>query len=181
MFRSALRFAAGAAVATALWVYATPIYNRTIAATAEPLVRIDGRLRNAEIIDSGRRLISRGNAAEPHLPGVLIPADELTYNIILLAGLFATNPAPFRDRSMRMFSISLLILFATHVLATVVSIEATYATQTVWGRTAYSAFGRGFWRAAEFAYRLAGMFGIAFGCWWMTRVSGVSGVRKGRG
>lgn len=171
MLRSALRFAAGAAVATALWLYATPLYNRVIAEIAQPIMRIDPRLRNAEIIVAERRLIARGNADQPHLPGVVVPVEELTYNVILLAGLFATNPAPFRDRTMKLFAYSLLILFATHVLATVISIEATYVTQTAWGATAYSTMESGFWRGAEFAYRLAGMFAIAFGCWWMTRGS----------
>lgn len=181
MLRSALRFALGATVAIVLWLYVTPAYNAVLAGVAGPVVRADPRLRHAELIASGRRIIARGGSAQPHLPGVVIPADQLTYNVVLFLGLFATNAAPLKDRGFLRLVLALTALFVTHVLALAVAIEATYATATAaWGNRAYAALEQDWWRALEYGYRLAGMFGISFGAWWMTRVTVPSAGRRGR-
>lgn len=134
-------------------------------------MRIDARLRNGETLAAGSKVIARGGEAEPDLPRIIIPADQLTYNIILLLGLFATNPRPFRDRGILRLGVALLILFVTHVLAVVVTVEATYATKLgPWSESHYGDLAQDFWAAVEYAYRLAGMFGVAFGCWWVTAV-----------
>ncbi|HEU4522776.1 MAG TPA: hypothetical protein VFT12_12285 [Thermoanaerobaculia bacterium] len=157
------------------------MYNRVLAAAAEPLMRIDARLRHGEILAPDRRILARGGDRQPGLPAVIIPADQLTYNLILLAGLFATNPAPLRGRGLQRFAIALAVLFVTHVLAVVVSLELTYATRTgSFGERHYSALEQDWWTAVEYGYRLVGMFGIAFGCWWLTRVSAVSADRTDR-
>ena len=170
MLRSALRFAAGAAVAIVLWTFGTPLYNALLAAVAEPIVRVDSRLRNVDTVANGRRVMGRGNEAEPSIPGVVIPADQLTYNVILLLGLFATNEKLTQDRGFVRLLIALAVLFATHVLALVISLELTFATRTgVWGATRYTPLAQDFWTAVEYGYRLFGMFGIAFGCWWLAR------------
>ena len=90
--RRALRFAAGAAIGVALWVFASGGYNAILATFAEPLLRIDSRLRGVEVLSSGQRIFGRGDV-DPTIPGVVIPAGQLTYNIVLLLGLFATNEA----------------------------------------------------------------------------------------
>jgi hypothetical protein len=172
---SALKFAAGAAVGIVLWVYATPSYNRIVSSLAEPLVRVDSRLRHAELVVNQRRLIGRGGDKEPSLPAVLIPADQLTYNIVLLLGLLATNRAAFRDRGLLRLLLAVAVLFLTHVLAVVVSLELTWATRTgPWGASHYSPLAQDFWTALEYGYRLFGMFGVAFACWWVTRTSATS-------
>lgn len=179
MLRSTLRFAAGAAVAAVLWIHATPQYNAFLAAVAAPIVRADARLRHVDVVAQGRRLVARGDSARPDLPGVVIAADQLTYNVILFFGLFATNRAPARDRAAGRFALALLVLVATHLAAAAIAIEATYASKTgAWGAAAYGALARDFWQALEYGYRLFGMFAIAFGCWWMTvRVSAPSADR----
>ena len=170
MLRSALRFAAGAAVAIALWVLGTPLYNALLSIVAEPIVQVDSRLRNVDTLANGRRVMGRGNEAEPSVPGVVIPADQLTYNVILLLGLFATNKRWFRDRGFLRLLIALGVLFATHVFALVISLEVTFATRTgAWGATRYSPLAQDFWTAVDYGYRLFGMFGIAFACWWLAR------------
>lgn len=169
MLRSALRFAAGAIAGGLLWYYAAAAYYVAVAAAAEPLLNIDSRLRHAEIRVVGSRADARGDEHEPSLPRVIIPIDQLTYNTVLFIALFATNRDAFRRRALRRFAVALLILFATHAIATVVSIEATYASRLPqWSDAHYSDLAQDFWTAAEYAYRLAGMFAIAFGCWWMT-------------
>jgi hypothetical protein len=177
LLTSALKFAAGAALGIVLWIYATPSYNRVLAACAGPVMRIDSRLRNAELVPNGRRVVGRGNSAGPGVPAVLIPADQLTYNVVLLLGLFATDRAVFRDRSLRRFLLALAIVFISHVLALVVSLELTYATRTGdWGTSRYSPLAQDFWSAVEYGYRLFGMFAIAFACWWLTREKKSNGL-----
>ena len=181
MLRSGLRFAVGAAAGVMLWLYVTPSYSSLLAGVAGPIVRVDSRLRHAELLAPDRRVIARGGAGQPDLPGIVIPGDQLTYNVILFLGLFATNVAPLRDRGFLRLVIALLVLFATHVLALAVAIEATYANGTAgWGNRMYAPLEQDWWRAVEYVYRLAGMFGIAFGVWWMTRVNVPSADRKGR-
>lgn len=182
MLRSTLSFIAGAAVATLLWIVLTPQYNALLATTASSIVRLDPRFRDLDVVTSGRRILARGGESRSDVPGIVIAADQLTYNIILLCGLFATNRAPLRDRGALRFAVALLVLFATHVLAIAIAIEATYATKTgAWGAAAYGDVARNLWSAIEYGYRLFGMFAIAFGLWWTTRVSGASEVRRSRG
>ena len=170
MFLSALKFIAGGTIATVLWVLLTPAYNSVVAIAAQPLLRIDPRLRNVEVRGADTRIQGRGNDEHPEMPRVLIPAGELTYNFVLFAGLFATNPNLLRDRNFRRLLIAMLILFATHVLAVTVALESTYSTRVAgWSDVHYSPVLQDFWSAAEYAYRLAGMFAIAFGCWWIAR------------
>lgn len=167
--RRALRFAAGAAIGIALWVFASAGYNAILATFAEPLLRVDSRLRGVEVLSSGQRILGRGDA-DPTVPGVVIPADQLTYNIVLLLGLFATNESALRDRGFPRLLIAMMVLFATHILAVVISLELTYATRTGgWGAVRYSPLAQDFWTALEYGYRLFGMFAIAFGLWWVTR------------
>ena len=178
MLRSALKFGAGAAIAIVVWTWTIPTYNQILAVVAEPVMRIDPRLRHGEIQGADRKVNARGSETQPDLPRVIIPADQLTYNVILLIGLFATNPRPFRDRGVLRLALALLVLFATHVLALVISIESTYATRLgPWSNAHYGPLEQDVWTAIEFAYRLAGMFAIAFACWWLT-VSGSSADRK---
>ncbi len=172
MLRSALKFIAGAAVGVFLWSWCGPLYNELLARAAEPIMRLDARLRNGEIAGAGPMINARGSEAQPDLPRIIIPADQLTYNVILLLGLFATNPSAFRNRGILRLAAVLAVLFLTHVLAVVVTVESTYATKLgPWSEAHYGALEQDFWAAAEYAYRLAGMFGVAFACWWVTRGS----------
>ena len=102
----------------------------------------------------------------------LVPIAVAAVAIVLLLGLFATNRAAFRDRGLVRLLLAIAVLFATHVLALAASLEVTYATRTgPWGTSHYSPLAQDFWTALEYGYRLFGMFGIAFACWWMTRTS----------
>lgn len=177
MLRSALRFIAGAIAGTLLWSWCGDAYHSVIARCAEPVVNIDSRLRHAEVRGAGSKVNARGDEEEPSLPRVIIPADQLTYNVILFLALFAMNRGLFRKASMRRFAIALFVLFAVHVLSLAVSIEATYASRLPgWSEQRYGPLEQDFWTAAEYAYRLAGMAAVAFGCWWMT----LTGPSEGR-
>ena len=175
MLLRALRFILAATIAAVLWSFAAPAYNAALAFCAEPLLRIDPRLRSVDVHAVESRILARGDVHKPDLPLVIIPANELTYNLVLFAGLFCSERKPLRDGGWRRLALALGVLVLTHVLAIAVSIEATYATRLgEWSEKNYSSAQQDFWSATEYAYRLAGMFGIAFACWW---VSGPAAVR----
>ena len=164
MLRSALKFVIGAALGLIVWWYGTPAYNGVLAATAN-VIRADPRFRDARVIAVGRNVevIRRG------APSRAIPADQLTYNIVLLAGLFATNARFFRDRNIRRLLLSIAIVMAAHWLALLVTIESEYAQRAGdWSEVHYTQPERYVWALAEYFYRLVGMFGIAFACWWLS-------------
>jgi hypothetical protein len=159
----ALRFIAGAAAGFLVWWYGTLFYDGALAAAAEQLLRFDQRLCNAHLIADERKI-----EAIPHLcvgPKVTIPADQLTYNVILLTALFA-----MRWRSIASFLASLFVVAMTHVLSVVLSLESTYAGRMgTWSESHYSELEAHIWVAAEFWWRLVGMFAIVFACWWLTQ------------
>ena len=169
MLRSALRFVLAAVITTLVWIAISPLYNSLLAMSSQPLLRIDPRLRGVEAGGADNRIFARGGTSRPDLPRVLIPAGELTYNVILFAGLFASTAGALRGGGWRRLGIAIAILIVTHLLAVVITIESTYATKLgAWSDRHYSGALQDFWGAAEYAYRLAGMFGIAFALWWVS-------------
>ncbi len=166
----ALRFIAGAAAGFLFWWYATPVYNDALGAAAAQILQIDKRLCSprADAVD-------RNVFVQPRLCLVstaTIPVDQLTYNIILLAALFAMS-----GRNILAFIVSCVVVIVTHVLSLIVSIESTYAnTNGVWSTQHYSQFERQLWISTEFFWRLAGMFAIVFACWWIAQSSRKPGV-----
>jgi len=131
-----LRFVAGAAVATAIWWYGTPAYD-SLLARAIPFAHAENRVVNV---------------TPPNGPSARIPADQLTYNVILFGGLIAASPPRRVWRGL----LALIVLLAFHVVALYLSIQSTYSTIP------------GFWTSVDFIYRIGGMFAIAFVCWYMT-------------
>ena len=162
MLGKTVRFVLGFVAGTLVWWYGTPVYNDVLARAAEPLVRLDPRLTHA-MLDGAGRVITITGVTEAR-----IPADQLTYNIILFAALFATIRGSVRKRLFVALTLSVVVLFATHTLAVVATTIATYARHMT---DRYSELQRDFWIAAEYVYRLAGMFGIAFACWWVAASS----------
>jgi len=159
----ALRFIAGAAAGFLLWWYGTLFYNGALAFTAESLLGLDARLCGPHLIADERKIEVRARLCVA--PTATIPADQLTYNIILLAALFA-----MRWRSITSFLISLFVVALTHVLSLAVSVESTYAARNgAWSDKHYSVFEQQAWVSTEFFWRLVGMFAIVFVCWWVTQ------------
>ena len=96
-----------------------------------------------------------------------MPADQLTYNIILLLALFASNDKPWIVANLSGLAIALLILFLSHCIGLVISIESTYAIrQGVWSEQHYGDAAANFWQTAELVFRIVGMFGVVFASWW---------------
>jgi len=107
MLSRAARFIAGFVVATLLWLWISPLLARGMAATTEPLLQLDARFRDAQLSASE----SMVSVDAPHgtFPQTKYPADQLTFNLILLVALFASNRRPWRDRNIIAFLISLAI------------------------------------------------------------------------
>ena len=170
MLRSALRFIIAAAVALAVWWYGTPAYDAMLARAATVL-HFDRRFADVQIVPAGRAIEVRDG-----VPPLSIPADQLTYNFILLAGLFAMN------RNLRQFILCAVILAITHWLAFVCSVESSYAQRFGdWSAAHYGDAERYVWALLEYFYRLVGMFGIAFACWWVTAKQSAPAAGRRRG
>src|SRR5438876_8400671 len=118
MLRNALRFTVGAALGLFLWWYGTPAYGELIARTARPLLAL--KFSGARLAMAGRQMEIFGS-----LPGGHIPFDQLTYNIVLFVGLFATVRGVWKDRNAIRFVAALTLLIVTHILATTVNFIAT--------------------------------------------------------
>ena len=107
-----------------VWWYATLFYDGALSFVAERILQFDHRLCNAHLVADDRKV-----EVTPHLcvaPRATIPADQLTYNMILFGALFA-----MRFRSFQSFFAALFVLVITHILSLVASIEATYASCSV--------------------------------------------------
>lgn len=143
----ALRFVIAAAIAFAIWWYATPAYN-------ELLCRILQRL-GVFVEPAGRAI----RAMRAGASNAQIPADQMTYNIILFAGLVAAVP----PRIWKVI-IATIILVAFHIAAIAVNIEYTYVKS-------------GLWMSLDFLYRIGGMFAIAFVCWYAATTPAAPGPR----
>ena len=165
MWPRVLRFVAALIVATVAWYQLTPPYDRFLAAAVSPLLKIDGRFENTRVAASGRIVQVSGGI----VPGADIPADQLTYNVILLTALFASNRRPLRRRNLVAFLISAALVVALHAIALLLSVESTYAVRFgAWSTDHYGTLERYVWLYAEVFYRLVGMFGAVFLCWWTT-------------
>jgi hypothetical protein len=165
MLWRALRFLVGLVAGIALWWSAAPLYNHLIGGVAELLLHIDSRFAGAALVPM-ERVIRITSATD--LPLAHVPADLLTYNIILLFALFATNSRAWSLRNLRALLISMGILFLAHVAGLLIAIESTYALRLgAWSTKHYSELARDIWLVLELFYRIVGMFGLAFACWFI--------------
>jgi hypothetical protein len=167
MWPRVLRFVVALAVAAVVWYNLTTVYDGALAAVATPLLRIDPRFRDARLTAHDRVINVAARERHSDFPPADIPADQLTYNVILLAALFASNRRPFRDRNVVAFLKSLALLIVLHVAGVLLSVESTYAVRMgAWSGAHYGTGGYYLWLYAEIFYRLVGMFGVVFVCWW---------------
>jgi hypothetical protein len=164
MLLRALRFLAGLALGVWIWWAAAPAYNHILAPATELLLHADRRLADAVLVPQERKVFV--TAATP-LPTATMPADQLTYNIILLLALFASNEKAWHWLNLRGLAIAIVILFLSHCLGLLISIESTYAVrQGVWSEQHYSDAAGNFWLTTELVFRIVGMFGVVFASWW---------------
>jgi len=164
MLLRALRFLAGLALGVWIWWAAVPAYNHLLAPASQILLHADRRLAAAVLVPQERNVFVTSSTP---LPTATMPADQLTYNIILLLALFASNARPWRFANVRGLAIALVILFVSHCVSMVIAIESTYAVrQGAWSEQHYGDAAANFWLMAELVFRIVGMFGVVFASWW---------------
>lgn len=170
-----------------LWRAGTPGYDRILAGLAEPVVRLLERPPATRLYAEGTRVVIDRADFPSSSERPALPADDLTFDVILLLALAGATPGLFRDRAMKGLAISLLVLFALHVGALVVAVESFYATKLgAWSAATYGPVSRNLWATASHFWRLAGCFAAPFVLWWLLiRPAGADqpaaeGARKGR-
>lgn len=164
-----LRFAAGLVPGILLWLWISPPLTRFLAWATEPLVRIDSRFSDAELNASGTTLAMRGGGTTP---STSFPVAQLSYPMILLVALFASNPRPWHRRNLAAALISLTLFLLLQPLALLVTVESSYAVFSGgWGEQHYGRWAANLWLFLEMFWRLIGMFGLVFACWWLARGS----------
>ena len=165
--RPAARAFLGFAFGLALWWAATPAYNRVLAGAAEGLIRPAERPHATRLYAEDRRVVIDRADFPSTSDRPSLPADDLTFDVILFFALAATTPGLFRDRAVRGTLASLAILFSLHVLALVAGVEAFYATGLGdWSAAHYGAFARNLWTTATHFWRFVGCYAAAFLLWW---------------
>ena len=165
MLRRLLKFVAGLAVGFTLWTWTLPAYLELLAREGM-IVRIDRRYFDIDMITRGRSLFAR--SATGAFPPITLPADELTYNTILVFALFAMNDDTFSRRNLKRFAIALLVVLALHPVGLLISAESTYSARVPpWSEQHYGAFAENVWVMLETFWRLVGMFGVVFALWWL--------------
>jgi hypothetical protein len=158
------RFIAGLALGVAVWWAFAPAYNHVLAPASQILLHADRRLADLVLVPQERNVFVTSSTP---MPTATIPADQLTYNIILLLALFASNERAWSLANLRALAIALLIVFVSHIVSLVISIESTYALrQGAWSEAHYGNAGASFWLMSELVFRIVGMFGVVFVAWW---------------
>lgn len=168
MLLQLVRFFLGLFLGVVLWTSTAASYNQFLAGVTAPAMRLDGRFARAELTPAGASISV--SSPEANFPASTIPANQLTYNVILLLALFASNCSPLSGHNLKALSLSLLLIMAVHPVGLLVSIESTYAARMgAWSESHYGTLAANAWLIAEMFYRLVGMFGLVFLCWWWAR------------
>jgi hypothetical protein len=172
MLRLAPRFLLGFLAGLALWWYATPVYNEALGRVAALILRADSRLSGIEMEARGRNAFIR--SAHGSFPAAALPADQLTWNVVLFLALVATNRDLFRDRGVRSFAVASCLLVGTHLFTFVVATESLYANSPAVALP-YGDLEAAVWFWIAYGYRMVGMIAAAFACWWLS--AGASDAR----
>jgi len=153
----------------------TAAYNAVVARPAEAILRTVENPAVTRIRPSGHEVIIDRDDFPPKSPRPGVPLRDLTFNIVLVVALFASSEKTFSNRNVVGFLLACILLYVTHVLALIVTIQSIYALKLgPWSLAKYGSFARNFWGTAEHFYRLVGMYAIGFASWWIFRPAGVA-------
>ena len=166
--RTPLRGLAGFAASLALWWAATPGYNGFLATIAEPALRLLESPAATRLSAEERRIVVDRSDFPSDSPRPGLPADNLTFNVILFGTLAATARGLFSDRGIRRLALSAGILAVGHVASLVCTVKSLYATQLgEWSAANYGTLSRNLWATAAHFDRFVGSFALAFLLWWL--------------
>jgi hypothetical protein len=184
--RALTRGLAGFAAALALWWAATPGYDGLLAGVAERVLRLLESPAATRLSAEGRRIVVDRSDFPSDSPRPALPADNLTFNVILFGTLAATTRGLFSDRGVKRLAISAGILATGHVASLVSAVKSLYATQLgEWSAAHYGTLSRNLWASAAHFDRFVGSFALAFLLWWalvrpLTDGPGGPGASSGR-
>jgi len=168
--RVALRALAGFLAGLAIWTFASPLYDRFLAAAAEASMRLVERPQITRLNAEGSLVSVDRIDFSPTSKHPAIPVDDLTFNFILVAALFAASPRPFSDRNIGGFLVACVVLSITHVFALIAEVMSIYVLKLgAWSYAHYGDWARNFWGVVHHAYRLVLMYAIAFAVWFALR------------
>lgn len=170
-WRLAVKALAGFAAGLALWVFLSPVYDRTIASVAAATMRAFEKPPVTRLRLAKDNFITVDRADfDPRSQRPAIPLRDLTFNVILLTALFAASKRTFSDRNIGGFIAAVVILALTHVLGAIAEVMSIYVAKLgMWSTVHYSDAQRTFWGVANHFYRLVLMYAIAFALWWVFR------------
>jgi hypothetical protein len=171
--RAALRAIAGFLAGLAIWTFASPLYDRFLAAAAEAAMRVVERPEITRLNAQGNLVSVDRIDFSPTSKHPAIPVDDLTFNFLLVTALFAASPRPFSDRNIGGFLAACAVLAVTHVFGLIAEVMSIYVLKLgAWSYAHYSDWSRNFWGVANHAYRLVLMYAIGFAVWWAFRPTG---------
>jgi hypothetical protein len=181
--RALPRGLAGFALSLALWWVGTPGYDAFIAAVAEPVLRLLESPAVTRLAAEDRRVLVDRSDFPADSPRPALPADNLTFNVILFGTLAATTPRLLSDRGVVRLAASAGLLAAGHVASLVCAVKSLYALQLgEWSTAHYGALSRNLWATAAHFDRFVGSLALAFLLWWalMRPLGEVSGERPAK-
>lgn len=166
--RAAARLTVGFAAALVFWFAFSGPYDKTIAASAELLLRLFESPAVTSLSASGGEIRVDRADFPPASPRPGLPTADLHFNFVLLAALFALAPHPLRPRAFGRFWIAAAGLWTIHVLALVFQVESLYSTSLgPWSEAHFGLVAHNFWAAGFHFYQIAGRFAAPFVLWWV--------------
>jgi hypothetical protein len=182
ILRRLLSGLAGFALGFALWAGLTEPYNRVLAGSAEGILRLFEDPNRTELRADGKQVLVYRAEVPPGSTRPGIPVYDLTFNVVLVAVLFAVDRDPLSNRNVGFFFLALLILVPTHVLALIAWVQDLYASRFGPISERYSDLERSLWANAIYFYRLVGQFAIPLILRWsLVPDAAAPGSRPARG
>ena len=170
--RTAARAALGFLLGLGVWLGVSEPYDGLLAFSAEPLMRLFESPAVTRLKAEERVITVEREDFPPASPRPDVPAPDLTFNVILLAALFAADRHPLWPRNMTRFLLAAGILVLVHLAALIAKVESIYAMDLgPWSAAHYGWFARNFWASFTHFYRVVGCFAAAFLLWWWLRPS----------
>jgi hypothetical protein len=174
------RILGGFLAGLAFWLALSRPYERILAAGAEFLIRAFESPAATRLEARPGEFVVRRSDWPPASPSPGLPADDLHFNFVLLAALFAAGGGAWRSGRVAAFGVACAVLFLVHLTALVFEVHAVYATRLgEWSQTHYGPFARNFWAAGYHFYVIAGRFAAPFVIWWPLRGGESEGETRG--
>jgi hypothetical protein len=166
--RTIAKIAAGFLVGAALWFGFREAYERPLATGAQAVLRAFERPSVTSLKARAGEIMLDRSDFPPDSPRPGLPADDIDFNFVLLAALFALQPKFFEGRVLLRLIAALALLFLVHVAALVFQVQSVYAMNMgEWSAVHYGRLARNIWAGGFHFYLIAGRFAAPFAIWWL--------------